>query len=155
MWAGLNNTIAFRTWCISCLLSIIGFVNFSVQILNHIRYDLHETKEEYALIPYELFLLSAMLYMPFASKKLVVPTLLVLLVTAISSILLVYVSVVIFFGWNYTSFLLVFLAIHCLLFDFVYWGYTWSQSVYEMNKEEKLRNTLALSLIQSDLDVLD
>ena len=134
MWAGLNNITVFSIWCISALLSIVGFLSFSIHMmLSNQQTEIYEL----TLIPYSLFLFSSALYMPLASKKKITPTIVTLLVAAASSIALAYCSFQIF-AWKYTTVFVIFLAIHCTLFDLFFWSWTWAQELAYNIKEQEI-----------------
>jgi hypothetical protein len=64
----------------------------------------------------------------------VVLTLLVLAIVAASTIYMVYISYILL-GWNYAAISVFFLAIHCTVFDFVVWGYSWYSEMTQNNGE--------------------
>lgn len=136
MWAGLNNKISFYIWSVSTLLSIAGFLSFTIRNILYTSepLDYYRNQQNLALIPYILFLFLSALYMPLASKKRVPETMAILLGVAISAWALVYFSNNLF-HWNYTTILITFLAVHCTFLDLGYWGWTWTK---EIQNEDKL-----------------
>jgi hypothetical protein len=117
IWAGLRDRRAFAVWCVTGSTSVVAFLAFSYELLN-------ATTDGECIFPYTAFLSSAALYMPFASNMYFMATILLLAVTAVSAWLMVYCSAMLF-GWNYCTWLLVVLAVHCTVVDLIFWGYTW------------------------------
>jgi hypothetical protein len=117
IWAGLNNPWAFAVWCVTASISTVGFLVFVARVLS--SEPLFET-----IWPFDIFLTSAAMFMPLASRDLYVATVIVLAATAASSWWLVACSVSMF-GWGAESVLLVVLGLHCTVVDLGYWAYTW------------------------------
>ena len=137
MLAGLNAKPVFYAWCVSATLSTVGFLNFSIQMMLS---EKDSQIYELTLIPYFLFLISAAFFMPFASLKKIVPTLLISVVFAASSIALAYCSFQIF-EWQYTTVLVVFLAIHSTLVDLFFWGWTWTLEISNSSSMHSVKTT--------------
>lgn len=125
MWAILRDPVIFKIWSVSATLAAISFLLFTIYVFLNIDDTTAPHSDKLLLFyAYVMFLFGSQLYMPFAASKFVVLTLLVLALVAATTIYMVYISYILF-GWNYASICILFLAIHCTLFDFVVWGYSW------------------------------
>ena len=124
IWAGLNKKWAMRLWILTTTISIVAFLTFSMELMSPDDDIMHNPMYTSNWYAYTTFLASAAMYMPLATRGFHAATIAVLGVTAGSTVAMVAYSVGLF-GWDITSVLLIVLAFHCTVVDFVYWGGTW------------------------------
>lgn len=122
LWAGLNDRYMFYIWAVSASISAASFVYYSEQMINYpdTKNDLYE----YMSIPYCMFLLASSCYMPFAVCNHVVMTMLCLFFAGVCTIIL-FAGTIVMFGLSPVTFLMGFLCFHCVMIDFIFWGFTW------------------------------
>jgi hypothetical protein len=123
LWAGLRDPVVFKIWAVSALVSAVAFCSFSYYVIE----DARQASPILLLtsFPYALFLMSAALYMPFATHGYKAATIFSLFLTAVSACVLVYCSVLLY-DWSWVTCLMCVLAFHCGFIDLIFWGYTWN-----------------------------
>ena len=127
LWAILNDKIVFYIWVMSAMVSIAAFFSYSAAMLTYEQKN--DQFYEIMSIPYCLFLLTASCYMPFAVHNMVFLTMMCLFFTGVSSIILLAGSIVMF-GPSFVTVLMGFLCFHCVVIDFIFWGFSW---IYHIN----------------------
>jgi hypothetical protein len=142
LWAIYYEGWPFRLWLISCTLSAIAFVFFSIWMQTG-GYPSSSTDDpSWVVYPYALFFVFSFLYAPLLvylpGYRIVV--LVVLFCAGTCSVILfvwtaVYLDMSVATNVVLTLFM-AWLAIHCVFLDLVWWGYTWYFDMY-WNKEQK------------------
>lgn len=126
IWAGLNDPCMFYIWCVSGTLSTVAFLVLTLALI----FWIPDATWVYAVAVffYSLFLTSSSLYMPFAVSGWRSSTMLSLFVTAVSSCCLLYCAVIML-GLHWVTVMVGFLAFHCVVVDFIFWGFTWTYDI--------------------------
>jgi len=122
LWAGLSDRVMFGIWCLTSLLSTVGFVSFSWHLVS--APDDGGPVYFLTIFPYATFLAASACYMPLATSGMKGWTMVVLALAATSAALLLYCSVLLFDG-SYVTWLMGVLAFHCSVIDLLFWGFTW------------------------------
>jgi hypothetical protein len=124
LWAGLNDPCMFKIWCVTASTSVFAFLFFFARLITANDETMLNPWYETTLWPLTVFLASAALYMPVATRGFRYATIALLAITAASAWLILACSVEVF-GWNVESAFLLVLAFHCTAIDLIYWGWTW------------------------------
>lgn len=127
LWAGLNDHYMFYIWAVSASISAAAFIYYSEEMIMYS--NTNDVYYEYMSVPYSMFLLASSCYMPFAICNHVVMTMVCLFVAGVSTIVL-FAGSIIMFGGSAVSVLMGFLCFHCVVIDFIFWGFTW---IYHVN----------------------
>ena len=122
LWAILNDRIVFYIWLVSAAISATGFIYYSVEMINYPNRN--DGFYELMSLPYCFFLLTASCYMPFAVHHYVFLTMMCLFLSGVSTILLLAGSIIMF-GPSVVTILMGFLCFHCVVIDFIFWGFSW------------------------------
>jgi len=127
LWAGLNDPIMFYIWAVSATIAATGFIYYSEEMINypHTKDDIYQ----YMSIPYCMFLLASSCYMPFAVSDMVTMTMFSLFFAGVCTIVL-FAGSIVMFGMSPVTFFMGFLCFHCVVIDFIFWGFTW---IYHVN----------------------
>ena len=135
IWGGMPQ---FVLWCISATMSAIGFLCFSIWVLNNTAYIVNRNAD-WVIWPYVIFLISSaaytyLLWMCTSKSDLKVIVIVDLFVVTVCTITL---SVWVFLFTRrenafelFIQICMLVLAFHCTLFDFVLWGVYWYTGCY-------------------------
>ena len=137
IWAGLqpyHSRWPMYLWYTGELLSCLGFVIFTylLSTLENDNDDRYLDQEQNITIFYTLFLASALFWMPLAIQgdRFYSATILALLVTSASAVALLAESLIMWNANSMQGWVLLPLALHTTLFDFVFWSWTWNPAPY-------------------------
>jgi len=122
LWAILNDRVVFYIWLFSATVSACGFIYYSIAMMNYANKK--EPMYEIMSLPYCFFLLTASCYMPFAVHNYVFLTMMCLFLSGVCTIML-FAGCIIMFGFSAITLLMGFLCFHCVVIDFIFWGFSW------------------------------
>ena len=104
------------------MISATGFIYYSIEIILYTDKD--QALYEIMSLPYCFFLLTASCYMPFAVHNYVFLTMLCLFLSGVSTVIL-FAGSIVMFGFSAVTVLMGFLCFHCVVIDFIFWGFSW------------------------------
>jgi hypothetical protein len=122
LWAILNDRIVFYIWLVSALISTSGFIYYSIEMI--LYKDKNDPLYELMSLPYCFFLLTASCYMPFAVHHYVLLTMICLFLSGVCTIVL-FAGSIVMFNFGPVTVLMGFLCFHCVVIDFIFWGFSW------------------------------